>query len=206
MTSGGETLMHRLPAALFGLLLGYLCTSATAQTAQNADWGIEQLMQSLAQVKSAGGRFVERKYLAILTAPLEFSGILVYTAPNRIEKRILLPKPETMIIEQDRVTLETPSRNQRRTLALGDYPIMRAFVESIRSTLAGDAQTLARFYRISLEGNPDKWRMSLAPIESSMQAVVRQILIGGSQSRINTIEVIEATGDRSVTTITGDVP
>ena len=198
--------MHRLPAALFGLLLGYLCTSATAQTAQNADWGIEQLMQSLAQVKSAGGRFVERKYLAILTAPLEFSGILVYTAPNRIEKRILLPKPETMIIEQDRVTLETPSRNQRRTLALGDYPIMRAFVESIRSTLAGDAQTLARFYRISLEGNPDKWRMSLAPIESSMQAVVRQILIGGSQSRINTIEVIEATGDRSVTTITGDVP
>ena len=43
-------------------------------------------MQNLAQVKSAKGKFVERKYLAMLNAPLDSSGTLVYTAPGRLEK------------------------------------------------------------------------------------------------------------------------
>ena len=199
-------MLRRLPAALLVIALELLTAIAAAQTPVAADWGIEQLMQSLAQVKSARGRFVERKTLAILNSPLEFSGTLVYTAPNRLEKRILLPKPETMVLEQDRFTIESPSRNQSRTLTLNDYPAVRAFIESIRSTLAGDVQTLNRFYRVNLEGNPEQWRLTLAPSEPAMQAVVRQIRIGGSKNRIVMIEVIGAEGDRSVTTITEDAP
>ena len=125
---------------------------------------------------------------------------------GRLEKRILLPKPETMVLEQDRFTIESASPNLRRTLALNDYPVVRAFVESIRATLAGDLQTLTRFYRINVEGNSEQWRLSLAPTEPAMLAVVRQIRIGGSKNRIVSIEVIEAEGDRSVTTITADAP
>ena len=206
MISGNKAVLRRLPAALLVIALELLTAIAAAQTPVAADWGIEQLMQSLAQVKSARGRFVERKTLAILNSPLEFSGTLVYTAPNRLEKRILLPKPETMVLEQDRFTIESPSRNQSRTLTLNDYPAVRAFIESIRSTLAGDLHTLNRFYRVNLEGNPEQWRLTLAPSEPAMQAVVRQIRIGGSKNRIVMIEVIGAEGDRSVTTITEDAP
>src|SRR5688500_13261361 len=66
--------------------------SGTAWTAPASNWGIGELMQSLAQVKSAKGRFVERKYLAILNAPLELSGTLSYSAPGRLEKHTLAPK------------------------------------------------------------------------------------------------------------------
>ena len=201
--------MRRLTAALLVVAMGPLSGGAAAQvaapTAPAADWGIGQLMQSLGQVKSSRGRFVERKYLAILDTPLEFSGTLVYTAPNRLEKRILLPKPETLVLEQDRFTFESPSRNQSRTLALNDYPVIRAFVESIRSTLAGDLQTLTRFYRVNLEGNAGQWRLSLVPSEPAMQTVVREIRISGSNNRIRSIEVIEAQGDRSVTTVTSAI-
>jgi hypothetical protein len=205
MISGNEILMRRLPAALLGIALGLPCGVA-GETAPAADWGIEQLMQGLGQVKTATGRFVERKYLAILNSPLEFSGTLIYTAPDRLEKRIDLPKPETLVLEQDRFTIASPYPNQSRTLALNDYPVIRAFVESIRSTLAGDLRTLTRFYRINLEGDPDRWRLSLAPSEPAMQAVVREIRISGSKNRVGTIEVIEAQGDRSVTTISGEAP
>lgn len=203
MTSGSSHLVrHRLVALL--LAATGICSAAAAETA--AAWGIEQLMQNLGQVKSARGKFVERKYLAMLNAPLDSSGTLVYTAPGRLEKYTLLPKPETLVLEQDKLAIEYKDRNQRRTLALQDYPVIWAFVESIRSTLAGDLQTLNRFYRASLEGSEDKWRLSLKPAEPTMQTVVKEIHIGGRGNRVRTIEIIEAEGDRSVMTITEDAP
>ena len=183
-----------------------ICSSgmASAQTNAATDWDIKQLMQSLGQVKTARGRFVERKYLSILSTPLEFSGTLVYTAPGRLEKRTLLPKPETLALEQDRLIIENPARNERRTLVLQDYPVIWAFVESIRSTLAGDLQTLNRFYRVTLEGNAGQWRLLLIPSEPRMQAMVSEIRISGSKNRLNAIEIVEAEGDRSVMTVTED--
>ena len=167
-------------------------------------WGIEQLMQELAQVKTAKGRFVERKTMAILNAPLESSGTLVYIAPGRLEKYTRLPKPETLVLDQDRLTIEFKDGGQRRTLALQDYPVIWAFVESIRSTLAGDLATLNRFYRASLAGSEDQWRLSLKPVDAKIQTVVSEIHIGGSRSRVRTIEILETGGDRSLMTITED--
>ncbi len=203
MISGSNPLVRLALAALLLVATGLCCA---AETTPAADWGVEQLMQSLAQVKSAGGKFVERKYLAILSAPLEFSGTLLYTAPGRLEKHTLSPKPETLVLEQDKFTIETKDRNQRRTLILQDYPVIWAFVESIRSTLAGDLRTLNRFYRVSLEGGESQWRLLLKPSEPKMQTMVSEIRISGGSNRIRTIEIIEAEGDRSVMTIAADAP
>ncbi|MGH8702755.1 MAG: outer membrane lipoprotein carrier protein LolA, partial [Burkholderiales bacterium] len=74
MTSG---IRRALPALAALLAAGSCCTPPAAA----ADWGVEQLMRSLAQVQSSTARFVERKHLAILNAPLESSGTLLYTAP-----------------------------------------------------------------------------------------------------------------------------
>ena len=54
-----------------------------------ADWDIDQLMQTLAQTRSGHVSFVEKKSIAMLDAPVESSGELFYTAPDRLEKRTL---------------------------------------------------------------------------------------------------------------------
>ena len=163
-------------------------------------------MQDLAQVKPAEGRFVERKYLGILTAPLESSGTLTYIAPGRLEKHTLTPRDESLVLERDRLTIESQQPKRRRTLLLQDYPVIWMFVESIRSTLAGDLALLRRFYEIKLEGEERKWRLALKPIDPKMQELIREIRIGGSRSRIDSIEFFESGGDRSVMTIARDVP
>jgi hypothetical protein len=171
-----------------------------------APWDIGLLMQQLGRVESARSTFVERKTLAMLTAPLSSSGTLVYTAPGRLEKYTLLPRPETLVLDGNKLTIEYKDRNQRRTLVLQDYPVIWAFVESIRSTLAGDLQTLNRFYRTTLQGSEEQWQLSLRPAEPGMQAVVKEIQISGIRARVHTIEIVEAAGDRSVMTITGVAP
>lgn len=187
------------------VLIGMLVMAAWTPAAA-ADWGVEQLMREFAQVKSSRAKFVERKHMAILNAPLESSGTLIYTAPGRLEKHTLAPQQESLVLERDRLTLESKSRNQRRTFALHDHPMVWAFVESIRSTLAGDLATLNRFYQVTLDGGEHQWRLTLKPVESDMQNVVSEIRIGGSRNRVNTIEIIETQGDRSVMTITADAP
>jgi outer membrane lipoprotein-sorting protein len=171
-----------------------------------ADWGVEQLMQALAAVKSSKARFVERKHMAILNAPLESSGTLVYVAPARLEKHTLAPRPESLVLDGEEITITGDEPNQHRRLNLQDHPVIRAFVESIRSTLAGDLPTLTRFYEVELVGSERKWRLTLKPSEPEMQEVVREIRISGESGSISAIETVETNGDRSVMTITGSDP
>lgn len=200
MISGARFARPFLAVAL-GCVLMLAQTVANAERVRPAKWDVAQLMRELSQVKQVQRRFVERKYLAMLTQPLEFSGTLSYRAPDHLEKRTLLPHPELMVLDGDKLTLENPAKNQRRTFNVQAYPAIWALVESIRSTLAGDLKTLNWFYRVGLEGDATQWRLSLIPSEPDMQTLVTQIQIRGSGARIEGIEVLERNGDRSVMTI-----
>ena len=194
MTTG-----HRIALAL--LVLGCL-VSAPARTQGKSALALEQLMKDLAQVKSARGTYVERKHLAMLNAPLESSGTLVYVAPGRLEKHMLSPRRESLILDGDQLIIENKDKGQRRTFPLQEHPVLWAFVESVRSTLTGDLATLQRFYEVRLEGDADAWRLRLKPKEARMRQAASEIRVGGSGTWVSVIEIDEAGGDRSVTTIT----
>ncbi|GAB3470800.1 LolA-related protein [Polaromonas eurypsychrophila] len=179
--------------AAAGLLLALWGTPALAA------WDLAQLMQGLAQNKSGRASFVEKKYIALLDKPVESSGELLYTAPGRLEKRTLKPRPESMLIESGTLTVERGKR--RMTLRLQDYPELVAFTESIRGTLAGDVAALRRIYNLDLEGTEERWTLTLRPIETKMLEVVQRIRIGGSRAEVKTIEIEQTDKDRSVMVI-----
>lgn len=185
---------------IFAILIA-LAAAAPSQAAEPA-WGLTQLMIELGRVKQAKATFVERKYLKVLNAPLESSGTLIYTAPYRLEKHTLDPKPESMVVDQNVLTFEM--RGRKRVLQIQDYPVLWAFVESIRGTLKGDLSALQQFYRVKLDGDREEWELQLQPIEKKMAALIQTIAIRGSKDRLNAIEIVEADGDRSVMTVTDD--
>ncbi|MBI4808315.1 MAG: outer membrane lipoprotein carrier protein LolA [Nitrosomonadales bacterium] len=170
------------------------------------EWGLPQLMQSLAQVQSSQGRFVERKHLAVLDVPLASSGTLSFRAPGHLEKRTLEPRDESLVLDQGVLTIENRTRNIKRTLVVQQYPAVWAFVESIRSTLAGDLPMLERFYKVELKGNAAKWRLKLLPLEQRTRGMVKEIVISGRSDRVTVIEMLEANGDRATMTVTGETP
>lgn len=175
--------------------------SAVATT----EWGLPRLMQSLARVQNSQGKFVERKHLAVLDVPLTYSGTLSFQAPGHLEKRTLEPKEESLVLDQGVLTIENKARSLKRTLVVQQYPAVWAFVESIRSTLAGDLPTLERFYKVELKGNESKWHLKLLPLDQRTRDLVREIVITGSVNRVTKIEMTESNGDQSTMTITGAV-
>ncbi len=167
-------------------------------------WTINELMRGFAQIKNSRATFVEHKYLSILKTPLEYSGTLTYSAPGHLEKQTLRPKSESMVLDQNILVVQSGEAHQKRTLSLQDYPTLWAFVESFRSTLAGDIDTLNRFYHVTLEGHHDQWLLILRPIDAKIKNLVSEIRINGSLEQIDTIEIRESGGDYSVMNISKD--
>ena len=161
-----------------------------------AEWDIDQLMRGLAQTRSGHAGFVEKKFIAMLDKPVESSGELFYTAPDRLEKRTIKPKPESMAVDARTMVIERG--RQKHRLQLQDYPELAAFIDSIRGTLAGDRKALERNYRMSLDGTAERWTLQLLPVDEKMQAVVKRIRIEGVRYEVRSIEITQADGDRSL--------
>jgi hypothetical protein len=188
------------------LSLAFATAFAGDEAAAPPGWGLPQLMQTLAQVKHAQGKFKESKYLSVLIAPMDSSGTLLFEAPGHLEKHTLKPRAESLVLDQGVLTIDNKARNIKRTLVLQEYPAVWAFVESIRSTLAGDLTTLQRFYKVSLDGDAVKWNLRLLPLDQKTRAVVSEIVISGKGDRVTTIETSEANGDHSTMSITEETP
>lgn len=188
------------------LLIAILCLPLLCRAETVTAWDIQQLMQGLAQVKEAKGKFVEHKFLSVLNRPLESSGTLFFQSPDHLEKHTLTPKVETLVLDQGVLTIESKTRNIKRTLVLQEYPAIWAFVESIRSTLAGDLPTLQRFYQVELEGDAAHWQMRLQPVELKMRDVISEIRVSGRNNRVDSIETVEANGDHTLMKIMEELP
>ena len=176
---------------VIGLLLG----SGLTTISQAATWDIDQLMHNLAQTRSGHASFVETKSIAMLDQPIESSGELFYSAPDRLEKHTVKPKPELMVVDGDNLLIERG--RQKYHLQLQSYPELAAFIDSVRGTLAGDRTALERIYQLSLEGSPQSWTLQLVPISAKMKRVVTRIRIAGASDEVHSIDITQADGDSS---------
>jgi hypothetical protein len=175
--------------------------SSTVPVAPARD--LDRLMALLAQRQHGHVSFVEEHFLAVLDRPVESSGELLYDAPDRLEKRTLEPKPETLILEHGVITAHRGHHTY--VLNLADYPQIVPLIDSIRATLAGDRASLERIFKVTLDGSLEHWTLLLLPIDSSVAKSVKQIRIEGAQDAIHTVEIQQADGDRSLLTIGPEV-
>ena len=161
---------------------------------------LEDVMRQLAAVPAVEATFQEQKTLALLREPLLSSGRLYYRAPNYLRKQTLQPQPEEYEVDDHWLMIETPS-DGRRQFDLNGYPQLRPFVEAIRATLAGDQATLEQYYRLEFQGTTATWSLQLSPREPEFARFLSAIIIRGRAAWIDSMEMLEANGDRSLLTV-----
>ncbi|MDP2028293.1 MAG: LolA-related protein [Thiobacillus sp.] len=195
------TRLTRHPFRLCALVWLALLASPIVQA---APLSIAQLMDGLAKHPQGAATFTEKKTISILEQPVESSGELLFIAPARLEKRTLKPKPETMVLDGDTLTLERGRR--KHVLQLKDYPEVAGMIESIRATLAGDRQALERVYHLALDGSAERWTLVLTPLDPKVGAVIARIRMEGVKDMVRSVEITQADGDSSLMTIEKRAP
>ena len=180
-----------------------MALAATTAQAAAPSQDLDSLMGLLAQRQHGHVSFTEKHFLAVLDRPVESSGELLYDAPDRLEKRTLKPKPETLVLQHGVITAQRGRHTY--TLNLSDYPQIVPLIDSIRATLAGDRASLEHLFKVTFDGALEQWTLVLAPSDPAVAKSVREIRIEGARDAIHTVEIQQADGDRSLLTIGPDV-
>ncbi|HSW27081.1 MAG TPA: LolA-related protein [Burkholderiaceae bacterium] len=175
-----------------------LAAGAAASPARAA-FSFDELMGTLAQRRSGEARFVEQRFVSVLDQTLMYTGTLSFTAPDRLARHTLTPRPESFVVEGNQLTLQRGERVRR--LALDNVPELAAMVEAMRGTLSGDGTALKRHFKPTVQGTAARWTLTLVPIEFRLLGVVRQLRIDGQRSDVRVVELQLADGDRSVMSI-----
>ena len=165
---------------------------------------LSDLMTQLARQKSGEAGFVEQRFVRGVDGPLNSAGTLSFTAPDKLSRRTVSPRPESMVVEGNNLTLSRAGRT--RTLALDSMPELQGMVDALRGTLTGDTQLLQRHFRTELAGSHANWTLDLQPVDPRLAAQVKSVRLSGRQGQVLGVEMEFVGGDRSVMTITPKAP
>lgn len=180
--------------AAFATLLAFVPAALVAQPAVTPP----EILQHVAASVTPEVGFREVRTLKMLKAPLVSSGRLRYAANGRLERETTHPVPEVVVIDGTRVTIERAGTTTELGL-IGGSP-QASLVQALRAILGGQVGELDTLYRASAEGSLDHWTMHLEPRAAG--GAVRTIRLSGSSGVVGEIEVLERSGDKSVTTLT----
>jgi hypothetical protein len=190
-------MLRSLPLMILSLCCAFGGAPVYAAPAGFSD--LDAVMGLLATRQHGRVEFIEQQFLSVLKRPIESSGELRYDAPDRLEKRTLKPRTETLVLSGGILTVERA--HSRRVTDLHAYPQVLPFVESIRATLAGDRGALERVFHLDFAGSLERWSLVLVPLDSKVKQSVTQVRIDGMRDQLQRVEIRQPDGDRSLMTL-----
>lgn len=206
MTFGKNNFSLRPALLAVTMTLVLLSIMASSHAADGNDVLLKSVMARLGNVKSAKADFVEKKFVKLLNAPAESSGVLIYTAPDRFEKHTKKPLEERMTVERDMVTLDNVMRKKHQQIFIPQFPALAAIVEAMRGALSGNLPQLQQAFSIAVSGNATRWKLHLVPLEASQYAYIHAVDMTGRDDFIDSIEIFQSDGDRSLMSMTRAAP
>jgi hypothetical protein len=186
----------RFLSCLFFTLSFGLSSSVLA----NPNWTIEKLMQQFKDTKQVEYQYREVKKVGFMSKMLESRGVLLYKAPDFLEKKVTHPTQDLYRITGSKLEMKKQGK-ERREVVLTNFPELLALADSMRATFSGNVATLKKYYELELKGNELNWKLLLHPTDIDLKEKVEYIDIQGAKNKIKRILIKEMDGDESILTI-----
>jgi len=170
-----------------------------AAQAQDGEVTLSSLLERFSELPGMEARFEEEKRIALLAVPVRSEGRIWFApGPARLMRRVTSPEPSAALIANGQLRMRSGDRTEE--LSIRDNPVLHGFVESFRAVLAGDQETLERFYEAELTaGEDERWEIVLHPRNEALARFVREIRMRGHGVVIEEMDMVEVSGDRTTT-------
>lgn len=188
--------------SLFGLVM-FLGTGSVAA----AQWGFDELMDSLSNHPRFSADFTEERSSFFLARPIELTGRIIFVADERLEKIIEKPFSEHFIIDENEIVIHRVNEGgkaatrQTTRFRLEKYPFLARAVQGVSNLFSGDKTLLEEMYDSRLEGSRENWELVLEPSHEKLKEYIDSITVRGSGGIIDVIHTLEADGDESILTL-----
>ncbi len=158
---------------------------------------LEDLMQRLAQSGGVQARFREIRYVSLLTAPLESEGMLYFAAPDLLARHTTRPGRSSVVVRGSHVALRDETGYQ--DLPVSSSELAPALIDPLVGLLRGDLPALRARHSIGFRLHGQGWELRLEPRSRVVRRVIDSIRIEGRDNELITMEIVETSGDRTVT-------
>lgn len=160
---------------------------------------LDGLFRRMAGIEALECHFREEKHIALLSAPIVTEGTIHYVRPGRMARRATSPSTQVLLIEGSSLRMWDGSHEE--TIDLASQPVVRSFVDSILSLLAGDRAALERNYTLALAPSGDGWMLTLTPRVAPLDRFLRSIrFVMTARYDLLRMEMLEVSGDTTTTT------
>jgi hypothetical protein len=174
-----------------------------------------ELFREMAKVTGLEASFEEEKHLALLAVPLRCKGRLFFLRDERggfLARHVEEPEKSSVVITPDELRLQDLDGTEVIDLRRSDK--VRAFITSLVLVFSGDEQALARVFDVRFEHAKDSatgWTLTLTPRpqkdeKTSLDKMLKELRLTGDGRAVMRIEVVDPTGDRTVTRILATDP
>ena len=162
--------MRKRPLPLLLLLAVTTATAASSVAGPRVESAADPaaltaFLESLAPAPAGPIPFVEKRMSALLTAPLELRGELTLGRDGTIDKRVVTPIAERVVISAGSLQIERDGKT--RTMQLGRDGRWQAFHAGMTGLMRHDVQALTRVFVVTLEQSSTSWTIRLVPRESA---------------------------------------
>jgi hypothetical protein len=148
---------------------------------------LAEVLQRTAVSPPASVPFREERHNPMLREPLVLTGTFEYLAAGTMKKTIESPFAESYLVDDTRIVIERDGKT--RTLALSRSRSLRAILVAIEAILAGRSDQLDELFASDLEGDSERWTVTLTPISKKLAQQVQGLHIAGNATSVTEITV-----------------
>lgn len=175
-------ILRQTIAALFvGSFFALACTGF----ARADDVAIERIADQLVRAETSRGRFVQERYLSVLSHPLVSEGDFVFERGKSVQWNVEKPFPSTMIANQSGVFYQGQNAQ----------PAADGFGRLLLTLLDLDFAVLEQSFSVTGELMDAGWQIHLVPRNEQWRLAVEAIHLNGAAA-IETVVVMEKGGDK----------
>ncbi|WP_355582195.1 LolA-related protein [Xanthomonas cannabis] len=163
---------------------------------------VGQVLQRLARPAPVSTEFVELRGSALLKTPLRVQGHYRRPDAQTLVREVSAPYRETTTLQGDEGVLEREGKPPRR-FSLSRVPELAGLKSGFGALLAGDRALLEQQYRVSGQGRPQAWALTLQPRDAAVAKQVRELRLYGRNDELRCIESEPAKGNVQRTLLAG---
>lgn len=157
--------------------------------------------RAIAHTHVLRGKFIHRKHLRDIPAPLESSGEFVFLRDAGLYWHTVKPFDSVFVLTPNAMT-QRDEGGAALKMNAAEQPAVRAAARIFMSLFAVDVKALEgefHMFGVAVEGG---WRLGLRPKNSAMSALFTQAIVSGA-TQVREVELQDAYGDRTVIQLHG---
>ena len=182
--------MRHLPLAL-PLLIAPVALAAEPPAEAVVAW------EAMSQVRSVQASFTQVQHRSLLAFPLESTGTLAFTRPDRILWRVEKPAPSIFVIDGTKVGMAYPELGVREEMDLHGNAEAERLTRGLMVWLAGDLEQVTRDYDVAWVPGPPSVAV-LTPKDPTLRELLSELelTVSGEPPRVEQVVLHEPDGDR----------